>query len=314
MLVNVKNDISNTLANIFNLCTDQGYFPDELKTGCITPVYKKGDKTDISNYRPICSLSPFSKIFERIVYIKMLNFIERYELFSNTQFGFRNNFSTESALLRFTDIVHQGLTLKQNVGTVFMDLSKAFDVMDHDILESKLEHYGFRGVFLDFLMSFVRNRKYFVNVNGQNSEVLVVNNGIAQGSTLAPMFFLLFINNMKASSLLLKFIQFADDTTLIFSCANFVQMQNILEAEIKKVIEWLKVNKLILNVEKTQVMLFSFKKNNPKLSLKIGDTEIEEKSETNFLGVQLDNKLTWKAHIAHICKKVSKSIAVLRLV
>ena len=126
------------------------------------------------------------------------------------------------------------------------------------------------------------------------------------------MFFLLFINDMKASSLLLKFIQFADDTTLIFSCANFDQMQNILESEIKKVIEWLKVNKLILNVEKTQVMLFSFKKNNPKLSLKIGDTEIEEKSETNFLGVQLDNKLTWKAHIAHICKKVSKSIAVLR--
>ena len=163
-------------------------------------------------------------------------------------------------------------------------------------------------------MSFVRNRKYFVNVNGQNSEVLVVNNGIAQGSTLGPMFFLLFINDMKASSLLLKFIQFADDTTLIFSCANFDQMQNILESEIKKVIEWLKVNKLILNVEKTQVMLFSFKKNNPKLSLKIGDTEIEEKSETNFLGVQLDNKLTWKAHIAHICKKVSKSIAVLRLV
>ena len=163
-------------------------------------------------------------------------------------------------------------------------------------------------------MNFVRNRKYFVNVNGQNSEVLVVNSGIAQGSTLGPMFFLLFINDIKASSLLLKFIQFADDTTLVFSCANFVQMQNILESDIKKVIEWLKVNKLILNVEKTQVMLFSFKKNNPKLSLKIGDTEIEEKSETNFLGMQLDNKLTWKAHIAHICKKVSKSIAVLRLV
>ena len=86
LLINVKSDISTTLANVFNLCTDQGYFPDELKTGCITPVYKKGDKSDVSNYRPVCSLSPFSKIFERIIYIRMLKFIDRYDLLSNTQF------------------------------------------------------------------------------------------------------------------------------------------------------------------------------------------------------------------------------------
>ena len=160
LLINIKNDLSNTLAEIFNLCIDQGYFPDELKVGCITPVYKKGEKTDVSNYRPVCSLSPFSKIFERLIYIRMLSYIEKHDLLSNTQFGFRQNLSTEAALLKLTDFVHKGLTLKQNVGTIFMDLSKAFDSMNHDILESKLEHYGFRGNVLKFLMSFVRNRTY----------------------------------------------------------------------------------------------------------------------------------------------------------
>ena len=209
LLIDVKTDISPTLANIFNLCTDQGYFPEELKIGCITPIYKKDDKTNVSNYRPVCSLSPFSKIFERVIYLRMLTFIEKYELFSRTQFGFRQNLSTESALQKLIDYVHNGLTRKHNVGAVFMDLSKAFDIMNHDLLEVKLEHYGFRGTFLKFLMSFIRNRKYFVNVNGMNSDTKTLNI-VGQGSTLGPMFFLLFVNDMKECSLLIEFIQFAD--------------------------------------------------------------------------------------------------------
>ena len=314
VLNSVKSDISSTLANIFNLCSDQGYFPDELKTGCITPIHKKGDKTNISNYRPVCSLSPFSKIFEKIVNIRMLNFIDKYNIFSNTQFGFRKKLSTESALLSFTDYVHEGLTLKHNVGTLYMDLSKAFDVMDHDILETKLEHYGFRGNFLRFLMSFVRNRKYFVHINELNSKTNIVNIGVPQGSTLGPLLFLLYVNDMKSASSLLKFVQFADDTTLAYSCEDFYLLQRTLETEAQKVMEWLLANKLLVNLTKTHVMLFSFKRHIPKLSIKINNIELEEKNEINFLGVQIDNKLSWKAHIVHICNKVSKSIAILRLV
>ena len=314
VLDNVKSDISSTLSNIFNLCSDQGYFPDELKTGCITPIFKKGDKTSVSNYRPVCSLSPFSKIFERIIYTRMLNFIDKYNIFSKTQFGFRKNLSTESALLNFTDYVQNGLTLKHNVGAIYMDLSKAFDVMNHDILEIKLEHYGFRRDFLNFLMSFIRNRKYFVHVNGANSKTNIVNIGVPQGSTLGPLLFLLYVNDMRFSSSLLKFIQFADDTTLGFSCNDFHLLKETLETEGKKVMEWLTTNKLLVNLSKTHVMLFSFKRNVPKLSIKINNYELEEKSEINFLGVQIDNKLNWKAHITHVCSKVSKSIAILRLV
>ena len=224
VLIAVRNDISIILAHVFNLCITQSYFPNELKTGCITPVYKKGDKNDIKNYRPVCSLSPLSKIFEKVVYIRMVAFIDKNNIFSKNQFGFRKKNSTETALMKFTDFVQNGLSKKHNVGTVFMDLSRAFDVMNHDILKVKLEHYGFRGIFLDFIMSFIRERKYFVNVNGSKSEVRTVNIGIPQGSTLGPLFFLLYVNDMENSSTLLQFVQFADDTAIMFSCDNFIQL------------------------------------------------------------------------------------------
>ena len=189
VLKEVKSTISIILSTIFNLCIEYGYFPDELKIGCISPVYKKGDKTSISSYRPICSLSLFSKIFERIIYDRMIHFIDKNKIFSKSQFGFRKNVSTETALINFIDFVHKGLTDKQNVGAVFMDLSKAFDVMNHDILEVKLKHYGFRGNILNLIMNFTRNRKYFVNINELNSEIRTVNIGVPQGSTLGPLLF-----------------------------------------------------------------------------------------------------------------------------
>ena len=232
-------EISKPLLHIFNLSIQQGYFPTELKLGCITPIFKKGDKFSISNYRPVCSLSPFSKIFERILYNKMLDYIIKFNVFSDTQYGFRKNKSTETALLDFTNYIYEGLSKKLNVGSIFMDLSKAFDVMNHSILEKKLEHYGFRGKFLQLLMNFIKDRKYFVCVNGLKSDINTVNIGVPQGSTLGPLLFLIYINDMKNCSDLLKFIQFADDTTLMYRCSSIEQLNNILITEGNKVVTWL---------------------------------------------------------------------------
>ena len=313
VLNDVMSIINKPLAYIFNLCLTQGYFPNELKLGCITPVYKKDDKKDINNYRPVCSLSPLSKIFERIVYKRMVSFLNKFNILSETQFGFRQNMNTETALLNFIDFVHKGLTNKENVGAVYMDLSKAFDVMNHEILEKKLEHYGFRDSFLTFIMSYLKDRKYFVNVNGANSEISTINIGVPQGSTLGPLLFLIYVNDMKNSSSVLDFLQFADDTTVMFSCKDFKYLKNVMEFETEKVIDWLSVNKLIINLSKTNTMLFSFKRGNPSFILNVKNIVLENKSETKFLGVVIDNKLTWKSHISLLCKKISKSTAILKL-
>ena len=165
----------------------------------------------------------------------MKKIIDEYDIFSKSQFGFRKNMSTETALINFFEFVHKGLTAKHNVGAVFMDLSKAFDVMNHDILETKLHHYGFRGTFLKLLMSFVRDRKYFVNINEVNSKTKNVNIGVPQGSTLGPLLFLLYVNDMKNCSPILHFTQLAEYTTLGYSCKKNQDLQTILEKEIHKI-------------------------------------------------------------------------------
>ena len=313
VLENVKGIISDALAHIFNLCIEQGYFPCELKVGRITPIHKKGNKNLVINYRPVCNLSPFSKIFERIIYDRMLEYLNRFNIISSTQYGFRKEMGTETALIDFTNFIHTGLTKKHHVGAIFMDLSKAFDVMDHKILEIKLEHYGFRGKFLEFIMSFLRERKYFVHVNGLASETKTVDIGVPQGSTLGPLLFLIFINDMKNCSEFLKFIQFADDTTTMYSSNDIDQLNEILGTETNKVVKWLNANKLIINLGKTKCMLFSNKRNNPQLKILLDDKYLDVETETTFLGVLIDNKLTWRAHINHISSKISKSIAILRM-
>ena len=313
VLISIEPTLCKILEYIFNLCINHGYFPEELKIGCLSPVYKKGDKLNLENYRPICSLSPLSKIFERIIYNKMIAYIDKNNIMSETQFGFRKKMSTETALMKFMDYVHSGLSAKHYVGTVFMDLSKAFDVMNHEILKQKLEHYGFRGIFLDFMMQFVQDRRYFVNVNGLNSDIHNVNIGVPQGSTLGPLLFLIYVNDMKNSSSILKFIQFADDTTILFNCTDFNLLQSTLETEGNKVIEWLIANKLLINLAKTQSILFTFRRRIQLLSINLNNIVIKEQDIVTFLGVVIDNKLNWKAHISHICSKVSKSIAIIRI-
>ena len=308
-----KNRISEILTHILNICVTAGYFPNELKTGCITPIYKNGSKSDIKNYRPVCSLSPFSKIFERIIYNRMIEFIDQNNILSANQFGFRKGFSTESAIVQFINNVHNGLNKRNHTVAIFMDLSKAFDVLDHNILYKKLEHYGFRGKFLDLLISFISNRNYFVSANGFISDTKTVNIGVPQGSTLGPLLFLLYVNDMSNSSQLINFTQFADDTTLTHSGPNLKDLTNEVEKELSKVLDWLLANKLIINLSKTHSMLFTNKRGDRKITIRANNHNLEQKRECKFLGVIVDDRITWKAHINHISSKISKSLAILRL-
>ena len=194
-----------------------------------------------------------------------------------------------------------------------MDLSKAFDVLNHKILKIKLEHYGFRGNFLKFLLNYLSNREYFVSVNGLTSEKKSVNIGVPQGSTLGPLLFLIFINDMKNSSNLLFLTQFADDSTATYSSGNLDLALTNMERELTKILDWLSDNKLLINLNKTHLMLFTNRPRPEKISISIKGKVINEVKDTKFLGIILDNELKWNLHTAYISKKISKSISVLKM-
>ena len=208
----------------------------------------------------------------------MIDFIDQNNILSSNQFGFRKGLSTESAIIQFINNVHNGLNKRHHTVAIFMDLSKAFDVLDHNILSKKLEYYGFRGKFLDLLMSFISNRKYFVSANGFTSDTKTVNIGVPQGSTLGPLLFLLYVNDMSNSSKLLNFTQFADDTTLTHSGPNLELLTNEIEKELSKVLDWLLANKLIINLSKTHSMLFTNKRVDKKITIRANNSNLEQKN------------------------------------
>ena len=242
-----------------------------------------------------------------------MKFIDKHDILSPKQFGFRKNMGTETALAHYIDYLLSGLKHEKYTVSIFMDLSKAFDVLNHNILKTKLEHYGFRSNFLNFIMNFIQNREYFVSANGHISHTKTVNIGVPQGSTLGPLLFLLYINDMINCSNILKFSLFADDSTASHSDSDLNTTLNTIKEEFTKVLEWLSTNKLIINLQKTHLMLFTNKARPASISLNINDNLITEQTETKFLGVMVDNQLNWKAHIKHISNKISKSVAILRL-
>ena len=242
----------------------------------------------------------------------MVNFLEKFKILSKTQFGFRKNMGTETALLHYIDNLQKAMNDSKYSISIFMDLSKAFDVIDHKILETKLEHYGFRGNFLKFLMDFIRDRKYFVHANGQNSKTKVLNTGVPQGSTLGPLLFLIYINDMNECSNKLFLSQFADDSTVTYSSKNLKEAIKTIESEFTHVLDWLAANKLIINLGKTNVMLFTNRTRPDSISISANGKIIKEVTETKFLGIILDNKLRWNAHIKHIANKISKSVSILK--
>ena len=181
------------------------------------------------------------------------------------------------------------------------------------MLANKIEHYGFRDKILDLLKDFVSNRKYFVSTNGLKSTTKTLNIGVPQGSTLGPLLFLLYINDMCNCSSILDFTQFADDTTLTASGPHLNILTQAIESERNKVLDWLRANRLIINLTKTHSMLFTNKRCNRKISIRVDNTVLEQKSECKFLGIIIDDQLNWKAHINYISSKISKTIAILRL-
>jgi hypothetical protein len=313
----VKNTISaiaQPLSFVINLSLNSGQFPDLLKVAKVIPVYKADDKLLTTNYRPISILPIFSKIFERVMYNRLLSYLDAKKILTQNQYGFREKHSTYMALLSLVDDISEEMNNKNYSIGIFIDLSKAFDTINHKLLIAKLNHYGIRGMVLDWFVSYLTNRTQTVNINNTSSAFLSVKCGVPQGSILGPLLFLIYINDIINASDLAKCIIFADDTNLFFKHKNLSTLYNIINVELNKISDWFKLNKLSLNVKKTSYILFQSgnkKINNAGLTISIDGITIEQADNTKFLGVIINSKLNWNDHIKVICNKISKNIGIL---
>ena len=299
--------------HVLNLSLSQGVVPQELKIARVTPIFKAGDKQMLSNYRPISVLPYFSKILEKLIHKRLTNFIENHELFYKFQFGFRNNHNTSHALITLTTEVSSSLDRGHSCLGVFLDLKKAFDTVDPEILLLKLEKYGVRGTPLDWFRSYLTDRTQCVKVLESQSPFLPIRCGVPQGSVLGPLLFLLYINDIYNVCPNLCPILFADDTNLFISGENITDLYTSMNAALDKILVWLRTNKLSINIEKTHYMLFTNKKskNIPILPLYMNNIPLHKTTTTKFLGVVIDDKLTFKDHVDYIRKKISKNIGII---
>lgn len=308
------NFISKPLTHIINLSLTHGIVPDQMKIARVIPLYKSDDKAIFSNYRPISILPAFSKILERVFYNRLLSYLNKHNILCNNQYGFRKGHSTALALIDLYEKISAAIDQKEFAVGIFLDLSKAFDTVNHNILFEKLEHYGIRGIALSWIKSYFSNRWQFVQFNDSCSTLKSITCGVPQGSILGPLLFLIYINDICNVSTIAKLILFADDTNLFFSHKNSAHLFNVINEEIIKFSGWLNANKLSLNLDKTKFMIFRPRQKVQQVDFKvfINNKEINQVKEIVFLGIVLDEHLSWKSHISYVSCKISKSVGIIR--
>ena len=269
--------ISSPLAKIINLSFKTGIYLDNLKVSKVIPVFKdKGNKLDYNNYRPISLLSNVNKIIEMLMHNRLSKFLSKYKCLYDLQFGFRKFHSTTHALMYLTESIRKALDKNYFACGIFIDLQKAFDTVDHEVLLYKLCHYGIRGVANKWFKSYLTNRKQFVSINGIDSEENNIEHGVPQGSVLGPLLFLIYINDLNKSLKYCSAIHFADDSSLIHENKSLEEMQKNVNLDLKNVNNWLIANKISLNANKTEMVLFQNhrKKINFNMEIKIVKSKI----------------------------------------
>ena len=310
----VKKIIDNIVKPFTHICNQSfqtGIFPNKMKTAKIIPIYKSGDKQLLTNYRPISLLSQFSKILEKLFVERLDCFIDKHELLSNNQYGFRTSRSTSMAVVDLVENISKATDNKQYTLGVFIDLKKAFDTIDHEILLKKMQRYGIRGLALSWLKSYLENRPQFVSLEGVESHTQHASFGVPQGSVLGPKLFILYINDICKALQNMKCVLFADDTSLYSSGADLEQLLHVVQKDLNILHKWFAINKLSLNISKTKFIIFGNKMINTEIHLTINNIQIEQTNNTKFLGIIIDNKLTWKPYIDTLKRKLSKTIAIL---
>ena len=309
----ISKEISSPLSKILNIAITTGTHPEKLKLVNVLPIYKKGSRLLVSNYRPISLLSNLNKIFEKIIYKRVHNFMEKNEILYPLQFGFRSKHSTIHALINITEKVRSALDQNKVSCGIFVDLQKAFDTVNHKILLQKLNYYGFRGIINDWFRSYLHERKQKVCINGFESEIKIIHHGVPQGSVLGPFLFLLYINDLHNCINHSSTFHFADDTNLLNISENYKILQKNVNHDLKSLQDWLLSNKISLNKDKTELIYFHKARSNIPIDLKIkmNGKRLIHSSKIKYLGIYIDETLMGRDHCEEVVKKLSRANGIL---
>ena len=311
-LKSISEHILKPLTKIINKSIESGIVPEGMKLAKIVPSYKSKDPTLFSNYRPISLLPSISKIFEKVIYKRLYSYVTINNILYESQYGFRSGHSTTYAVSEFVTDILKGFDKKEMTLAVFLDLSKAFDTVDHNILLMKLEHYGVRGIPLLWFKNYLTERKQFVQYQKYESDLQEIKYGVPQGSVLGPLLFLIYINDLVSCLNVCKAIIFADDTTIYVTGKNKKDLIFELTNDLICLKEWFDTSKLSLNISKTNYMVFHPKRVrietvNDEYVLLIGNETINEVPSVKFLGLYLDRNLEWTEHFKILHRKLGRA-------
>ena len=310
------SSISPSLTRILNLSLQSGSVPSCWKAANVTPVFKKGDKQDPNNYRPISVISTLGKILERVVYTRLLDHLNVHNILTPFQSGFRPNHSTEDVLLRTVEDWRFDVDRGKAVAAVFIDFTKAFDSISHSLLLRKLHTIGVVDTALCWFQDFLSNRRQRVVIDGHSSSWLYVQQGVPQGSLLGPLLFSIYTNDMPSVVTKASINMYADDTALYASHSNAITAAKVVSDDLAKIHNWCFENSLIINSKKTYAMFLSRNKVNilqqrNNATIILDGSPLKTVSEICYLGVHIDSALSFKNHINSIISKAYGALKTL---
>ena len=303
--------IIDEIVHLMNICLQTNTFPRLLKRAVVKPIYKIGDKQKFNNYRPISLLPVISKLLERLIYARLNEHLTANNILNGNQFGFRKGMSTYMPLILMQEKITKALEEGRIVCGLFLDLRKAFDTVNIEVLLNKIDHYGIRKGAHDMLRSYLAERTQCVEVDQVRSSFQPVNTGVPQGSILGPLLFILYINDFPAISDSMDAYLYADDTAIFVEGNTAGEVQKVINELMPKVTDWFIANQLSVNTDKTYYQVYSNKKVPTNILFHLGGANIKRAYTVKYLGVFIDENMKWGTHIDKLYRTLCRNVGMI---